>query len=97
MNVRSELPSDPLKEAVARLDGAMTRVERVAGRMRARVERAETAADQARKTDDDRARLAEALDSARGREVALQEAAQAASDALDRAIGELRDMVGEDG
>lgn len=96
MNVRSELPPDPLQEAVARLDGAMTRVERVAGRMRARVERAETAADQARNADDDRARLAEALDEARGREAALHQAAQDASDALDRAIEELRILAAEE-
>jgi ABC-type transporter Mla subunit MlaD len=96
MNVRSELPSDPLQEAVARLDGAMTRVERVAGRMRARVERAETAADQARNADDDRARLAEALDVSRGREAALHQAAQEASDALDRAIEELRTLAADE-
>ena len=96
MNVRPDVPNDPLRDAVARLDGAMSRVERVAGRMRARVERAEAAADQARNADDDRARLAEALDLARGREAALHAAAQDASDALDRAIAELRLHVGEE-
>jgi ABC-type transporter Mla subunit MlaD len=96
MNVRPDVPEDPLKDAVARLDGAMSRVERVAGRMRARVERAEAAVDLARNADDDRARLAEALDLARGREAALQDAAQNASEALDRAISELRRMAGEE-
>jgi len=95
MNVRPDVPNDPLRDAVARLDGAMSRVERVAGRMRARVERAEAAADQARNADDDRARLAEELDLARGREAALHTAAQDASDALDRAIAELRLHVSE--
>lgn len=96
MNVRPEVPADPLKDAVARLDGAMSRVERVTGRMRARVEHAEAAVDQARNADDDRARLAEALDLARGREAALHEAAQDASEALDRAIAELRHMASEE-
>jgi uncharacterized membrane protein YccC len=96
MNVRPEVPDSPIDAAVARLDGAMARVERVAGRMRARVERAEAEADQSRNADDDRARLAEALDVARGREAALQDAAQEASDALDRAIGELRAIAGEE-
>ena len=95
MNVRSDVPPDPLKTAVARLDGAMTRVESVARRMRQRVEQAESSAEEARNADVDRARLAEALDAARGREAALQEAAEAASDALDRAITDLRDMAGE--
>ncbi|BDX00661.1 DUF4164 family protein [Maricaulis maris] len=97
MNVRPDMPEDALEAVIARLDGAMTRVEGAARSMRSRVKRAELAAIEARDADVDRAHLAEALDEARGREAALQEAAQFASDALDGAITELRDLLrGED-
>ncbi|WP_203293850.1 DUF4164 family protein [Maricaulis parjimensis] len=93
MNVRSDVTEDPLQAAISRLDGAMSRVEGLAGQLRARAERAELEAAQSRDADDDRSRLAAALDEAQGREAALQEAAQDASDALDRAIGDLRLMM----
>ncbi len=93
MNVRSDMPEDALEVVVARLDRAMGRVESVARTMRARVRKAEAAAVEARDADVDRANLAEALDEARGREAALQEAAQAASDALDGAITDLRGLL----
>lgn len=96
MNVRPEAPADPLQSAVDRLDGAMSRVEQVARRMRARVAQAEAEVEQARNADDDRARLAEELDIARGREATLQEAAQTASDAMDRAIVDLRHLASEE-
>ena len=96
MNVRPDAQADPLVAAVARLDGAMGRVEQVARRMRQRVARAEAEAEQSRDADGDRARLAEELDIARGREAALQDAVQAASDALDGAIEELRDLAREE-
>ena len=67
-------------------------VLRAAQRLR---ERAEQEAAQSRDADDDRARLAAALDEAQGRESALQAAAQDASDALDRAIEEIRVMIAE--
>ncbi|WP_291841573.1 DUF4164 family protein [Maricaulis sp.] len=91
--MRSDMPEDALEVVVARLDRAMGRVESVARTMRARVRKAEAAAVEARDADVDRANLAEALDEARGREAALQEAAQAASDALDGAITDLRGLL----
>lgn len=96
MNVRPDMPEDALEAVIARLDGAMTRVEGAARSMRTRVKRAELAAIEARDSDVDRAHLAEALDQARGREAALQEAAQFASDTLDGAIAELRDLLLEE-
>jgi Domain of unknown function (DUF4164) len=96
MNVRPDMPEDALEAVIARLDGAMTRVEGAARSMRTRVKRAELAAIEARDADVDRAHLAEALDQARGREAALQEAAQFASDTLDGAIAELRDLLLEE-
>ena len=96
MNVRPDMPEDALEAVIARLDGAMTRVEGAARSMRTRVKRAELAAIEARDADVDRAHLAEALDQARGRETALQEAAQFASDRLDGAIAELRDLLLEE-
>lgn len=96
MTMRSNSADDPLLAAVTRLNGALARIEGQAKKLRGRVERAETAALGARDSDDDRARLADALDTTRAREAALQQAAQHASDALDRAIGELRLMVEEE-
>jgi hypothetical protein len=96
MNVRAGAIDDPLLAAVERLDGAMSRIEGLTTRLRARAERAESDVDEARNSDVDRARLAEALDAARGRESDLQLAAQGASDALDQAIGELRDMMAQE-
>ena len=96
MNVRPDMPEDALEAVIARLDGAMTRVEGAARSMRTRVKRAELAAIEARDADVDRAHLAEALDQARGRETALQEAAQFASDTLDGAMAELRDLLLEE-
>ena len=96
MNVRSDVSEDPLQAAITRLDGAMSRVEGLAGHLRARAERAELEAAQSRDADDDRSRLAAALDEAQGREAALHQAAQEASDALDRAIGDLRLMMQEE-
>ncbi|MDF1769348.1 DUF4164 family protein [Maricaulis sp.] len=96
MNVRSDMPEDALEVVIARLDKAMGRVEDVARSMRNRVHKAEAAAIEARDADVDRANLAEALDQARGREAALQEAAQMASDTLDVAIADLRDLMAEE-
>ena len=97
MNVRSDMPDDALGAVVARLDRAMGRVEGVARAMSIRGRQAEAAAIEARDADVDRAKLAEALDEARGREAALQDAAQAASDALDTAIADLRGLLSETG
>lgn len=96
MSVRSDSSADPLAAAVRRLDVAMTRIEEVTARLRARAQNAEMATTEARDANADRALLAEALDGARGREAVLQMAAQEASDALDRAIEDLRLVVGEE-
>jgi hypothetical protein len=96
MNVRSDTEDDPLVSAVRRLDGAMSRIEGVTSRLRARAERAENTAEEALNADADRASLAEALDIARSRESGLQQAAQDASDALDRAIDDLRIVASEE-
>lgn len=93
MNVRSDLAQDPLAEAVRRLDGAMSRIERVTTRLQSRVTRAETALSDGVDADIDRARLAEALDKAKSREDELAVAAQEAADVLEAAIEELRAHV----
>lgn len=93
MNVRPDLSQDPLAEAVRRLDGAMSRIERVTTRLQARVSRAEAALSDGVDADIDRARLAEALDLAKSREDELADAAQQAAEVLDAAIDELRAHV----
>lgn len=94
--MRPNSADDPLLAAVTRLNGALARIEGKTKKLRDRVERAESAAIGARDSDDDRARLADELDNSRAREGELQLAAQEASDALDRAIGELRLFVDEE-
>ena len=96
MNVRSETHDDTLRAAIKRLDGAMSRVEGVTSQLRNRAEAAEKIAAQALEVDVDRARLAEALDAARGKEAVMQVAAQEASDTLERAIEDLRLVVDEE-
>lgn len=96
MNVRTDASEDPVTLAAGRLNDAMSRIEGVTSRLRARAEAAEATASDARNADDDRARLAEALDVARSRESELQMAAQQASEALDRAIDDLRVMLDEE-
>ncbi|WP_300530363.1 DUF4164 family protein [Maricaulis sp.] len=88
---------DPLDRAVARLDGAMTRIERMTLRLRQRAESSQAAASIQIDYDQDRQRLAEALDASKAREAALEEAAQHASDALDRAIDDLRQYAAGEG
>jgi len=96
MNVRSDMPEDALEVVIARLDKAMGRVEDVARSMRNRVHKAEAAASEARDADVERANPPEAPEQAPGREAALQEAAQMASDTLDVAIADLRDLMAEE-
>ena len=93
MDMRSDIAHDPLVDAVRRLDGAMSRIERVTTRLQARVSRAESALSEGLDADIDRARLAEALDKAKSREDELAQAAQEAADVLDAAIEELRAHV----
>lgn len=87
---------DPLDRAVARLGGAMTRIERMTLRLRQRAESSRAAASIQVDYDQDRQRLADALDASKAREAALEDAAQDASDALDRAIEALRQYATEE-
>lgn len=96
MNVRTDASEDPVKAAADRLNSAMARIEGVTTRLRARAEAAEATVGDARNADDDRARLAEALDASRSREAELQIVAQQASETLDRAIDDLRVMLDEE-
>ena len=77
---------DPLGSAVARLNTALNKVE-------SRLRTLQTAARQDGDSDNDRARLAEALDEARARESEMAEAAREASKALGDAIEELREAA----
>ena len=79
------------------LDLAARRLERALGvleqRMSERVR--EAGAEAGGLFDADRARLASELDASRARERALEEAGAQASEALGRAIGEIRSALGE--
>jgi hypothetical protein len=78
-----ELATRRLERAVALLE------QRIGQRVAAAMAGAGTA------SDEDRARLATALDEARARERELEEAGAAASQALARAISEIRATLGE--
>lgn len=75
--------TDPMAQAISRLDRALTHVE-------ARLNRLQATARDSGDADADRARLAEELDKARASEAAMAEAAEDASKALGEAIAELR-------
>jgi hypothetical protein len=79
------------------LELAARRLERVVSlleqRIARRVAEAGVGADTA--SDGDRARLASELDEARARERELEEAGAAASEALARAISEIRGVLGQ--
>ena len=87
---------DMLNLALSRFEGAMGRVETLASRLVDRVERAESVIGESSDADLDRARLADALDAAKSREIELQAAAEEAAAALDQAIADLKDAVTED-
>lgn len=81
---------DPLAEAEARLLAAIGKVEHRMTSLSGRIGEAEGDAQAARHADDDRARLADQLDSARAREAELAAAAEEAGAALDEAMTELK-------
>jgi len=81
---------DPLDAAAERLDVALGAVEARMRALSAQLDQARSGAAQNADSDADRARLAEALDSARAREAELESAVQEASEALGEAIGALR-------
>jgi hypothetical protein len=78
-----------LELAVRRLERALALLEQ---RLAQRI--AEASAGAGAAFEDDRTRLAAALDEARAREHDLEEAGQAASAALARAIAEIREALG---
>lgn len=75
--------TDPMAQAIARLDRALSKVEN-------RLHRMQASARESGDSDADRARLAEELDKARASEAAMADAAEDASRALGEAIEELR-------
>ncbi|HXQ11510.1 MAG TPA: DUF4164 family protein [Caulobacteraceae bacterium] len=87
----TDQPYNPLgfDEAVRRLDHALARLE---VRMSALSSQAEGA--NGNLFDDDRSKLAAELDTARSRERELENAGQAASEALERAITRVRAALG---
>lgn len=80
------------------LDLAVRRLERAVAMLESRMtdRMAEAGADAGSLFDQDRARLASELDAARSREKALEEAGAQASDALGRAIAEIRAALGDE-
>jgi hypothetical protein len=80
---------DPVELAARRLERALALLEQ---RLALQLAEASAGADGA--FDQDRAQLASALDEARARERELEEAGQAASAALARAIAEIRAALG---
>ncbi len=86
-----EAEPNGLDLAVRRLDRALAMLE---SRMNERV--AEAGAEAGGVFDQDRSRLAAELDAARAREKALEEAGTQASEALGRAIAEIKAALGEE-
>jgi hypothetical protein len=88
----AEAGGSALDLAAKRLDRAISMLEaRMADRM------AQASAEAGGLFDQDRAKLAAELDSARARERALEEAGAQASEALGRAIEEIRAVLGREG
>jgi hypothetical protein len=81
-----------LDVAIHRLDRALAQIEL---RMDALVSKAQTQSGGL--FDEDRAKLAAELDAARGRERELEIAGALASQALGRAIADIRSALGEEG
>ncbi|MEQ8403744.1 MAG: DUF4164 family protein [Oceanicaulis sp.] len=90
-----ETKDDPLAAAAARLERACATVGARLDELARRCEAAEAEAEAARDSDADRARLAEALDAARGREQELAAAAREADTALEAAMADLAAVLGE--
>ncbi|HUO22140.1 MAG TPA: DUF4164 family protein [Caulobacteraceae bacterium] len=83
-------------EAGNAFDSAVRRLERAATLLESRLEllAKEAAAEAGGLLDQDRAKLAQELDAARGRERELMAAGDEAAHALDRAITEIRQVLG---
>ena len=91
----SSAEADPLDAAAARLKAACERVAARVRRLEAEAEEASAGVQVAQNSDEDRARLAEALDAAHAREAALEESAREASEAMGEAIAALRALDSE--
>jgi hypothetical protein len=93
--LRSPAPMTVAPDSVLEL--AARRLERAVSLLEQRISQklAEASAGAGTASDSDRARLASALDEARARERALEDAGAAASEALARAISEIRATLGE--
>ena len=87
-----EAGDSALDLAARRLERAMSMLE---SRMADKMAQASAAADGL--FDQDRAKLATELDASRARERALEEAGAQASEALGRAIAEIRSALGREG
>jgi len=84
-------PASALEAAIQRLDQAVAQLDLRLGALAAKAE-----GGNGDLFDEDRARLAADLDSARGRERDLEAAGLQASIALGRAIADIRAALGED-
>jgi hypothetical protein len=82
--------ADSLEQAARRLERAVVRIER-------RLSRLNGEADAGGLFDEDRSKLAAELDAARARERELSEAGQQASQALGRAIAEIKAALSQQG
>ena len=87
---------DPLADAIARLDRAVSRVGARLEDYQLRLSAAAGDVEAAHELDNDRARLAAALDEARAREDELQGAAEEAAQTLDEAMADLKALLSED-
>ncbi len=95
----SDTPSpaeeDPIEEAATALSEAIGRLNVRMNTLKRRVQDARRDADASYDTDEDRARLAAALDAARAREAELEEAVETAAQAVDAAMAELAGTTSE--
>jgi hypothetical protein len=100
--MRGDLRSSPFMTETASADGAVElaarRLERAVSLLEQRLtlKIAEASAGAGTASDEDRGRLAAALDEAKARERELEEAGAAASQALARAISEIRATLGQE-
>jgi hypothetical protein len=82
-------------DAESALDIAVRRLERATALLESRLDALLSNAQTGDMFDEDRAKLADELDAARGRERELKAAGEDAARALDRAIAEIRQVLGQ--
>jgi seryl-tRNA synthetase len=81
--------TDPIEEAAASLSAAIGRVSTRLNSLKRRLDAASDEMSAAHGNDEDRARLADALDASRAREAELNEAVEVAAQAVDAALATL--------